>query len=80
MPILHVGDDWAADVVGGARVGWRTAYLRDRQGDTPLPTSEPGDGAATDERVEADLVIDELQELPELVELDRHAATSLAPA
>ena len=80
MPILHVGDDWAADVVGGARVGWRTAYLRDRQGDTPLPTSEPGDGLASDEHVEADLVIDELDELPGLVELDRHAAASLATA
>lgn len=72
-PILHVGDDWAADVVGGARAGWRTAYLRDRQGDTPLPTSEPGDGLAADERVEADILIDELGELPALVELDRTA-------
>ena len=79
-PILHVGDDWAADVVGAARAGWRTAYLRDRQGDTPLPTSEPGDGLATDERVEADLVIDELAELPGLVELDRVAAATRAPA
>lgn len=79
-PILHVGDDWAADVVGAARAGWRTAYLRERQGDTPLPTSEPGDGVATDERVEADLVIDELGDLPGLVELDRDAATALAPA
>jgi FMN phosphatase YigB (HAD superfamily) len=69
-PILH---DWAADVVGGARAGWRTAYLRDRQGDTPLPTSEPGDGLAVHERVEADLVIDELRDLPALVELDRTA-------
>ena len=79
-PILHVGDDWAADVVGGSRAGWRTAYLRDRQGDTPLPTSEPGDGVASDEQVEADLVIDELGELPERVELDRIAASTLAPA
>lgn len=65
--ILHVGDDWAADVVGAARAGWRTAYLRNRQADTPLPTSEPGDGMAPDERFEADLVVDELHELPELV-------------
>ena len=36
-PILHVGDDWAADVVGAARAGWRTAYLRNRQADSPLP-------------------------------------------
>jgi HAD superfamily hydrolase (TIGR01509 family) len=54
--ILHVGDDWAADVVGARSAGWRAAYLRDRQGDTPLPTSqpppvtdvpEPGDAATT---------------------------------
>lgn len=77
--ILHVGDDWAADVVGAARAGWRTAYLRDRQGDTPLPTSEPGDGLAVGEQVEADLVIDELAELPDGVELDRIAAAALAP-
>ena len=44
--ILHVGDDWAADVVGASQAGWRTAYLRGRQVDTPLPTSEPGDGLA----------------------------------
>ncbi len=25
--ILHVGDDWAADVVGAKRAGWRAAYL-----------------------------------------------------
>ena len=77
--ILHVGDDWAADVVGAAHAGWRTAYLRDRQGDTPLPTSEPGDGVAVDERVEPDLVIDELAELPGSVQLDRVAVASLRP-
>jgi FMN phosphatase YigB (HAD superfamily) len=38
--ILHVGDDWAADVVGASRAGWRTAYLDARPGDTPLPTSD----------------------------------------
>jgi FMN phosphatase YigB (HAD superfamily) len=37
--ILHVGDDWAADVVGARNAGWRVAYLRDQQADTPLPTS-----------------------------------------
>ncbi len=30
--ILHVGDDWAADVVGARRAGWRAAWLRDRPG------------------------------------------------
>jgi FMN phosphatase YigB (HAD superfamily) len=64
--ILHVGDDWAADVVGAATAGWRTAYLRNRQDDTPLPTSEPGDDLATGGTVVPDLVIDEL------ADLDRH--------
>ena len=78
-PILHVGDDWAADVVGASRAGWRTAYLRGRQADTPLPTSEPGDGVAADADVVADLLLDELGELPELVRLDGVAAAALAP-
>jgi FMN phosphatase YigB (HAD superfamily) len=78
--ILHVGDDWAADVVGAARAGWYAAYLRDRQADTPLPTSEPGDGLATGDDVAADLVIDELGELADLVELDTDSAALLAPA
>jgi HAD superfamily hydrolase (TIGR01549 family) len=75
--ILHVGDDWAADVVGARRAGWRAAYLRDRQHDTPLPTSEPGDGLATDATVTADLAIDELADIPPLV---RHAPASIAEA
>jgi HAD superfamily hydrolase (TIGR01509 family) len=56
--ILHVGDDWAADVVGAAAAGWRVAYVRDRQHDTSLPTSERGEG------IEPDLELDELAELP----------------
>jgi HAD superfamily hydrolase (TIGR01509 family) len=69
-PILHVGDDWAADVVGASRAGWRTAYLRDRQADTPLPTSTRGDGSDGSDGapVVADLEIDELAELDSLVE------------
>ncbi len=55
--ILHVGDDWAADVVGARRAGWRAAYLRGHQGDTPLPTSEP------DTSVMPDLELDRLAEL-----------------
>jgi putative hydrolase of the HAD superfamily len=39
--ILHVGDDWAADVVGAKRAGWRVAYLHERPADSPLPGSEP---------------------------------------
>ncbi len=69
--IVHVGDDWAADVVGASRAGWHTAYLRDRQADTPLPTSTR-DGAGVDGSsapVVPDLEIDELAELDTLVEL-----------
>jgi putative hydrolase of the HAD superfamily len=67
--ILHVGDDWAADVVGAHNAGWRTAYLRERQVDTPLPTSEPGDDLVSDAKVTADLVIDELSDLDAHLEL-----------
>jgi FMN phosphatase YigB (HAD superfamily) len=66
--ILHVGDDWAADIVGAANAGWRTAYLRNRQEDTPLPTSEPGDDLSTSAGVVADLVIDELADLDQHLE------------
>jgi FMN phosphatase YigB (HAD superfamily) len=38
--ILHVGDDWAADVVGARQAGWRAAWLTDRPDDSPLPSSE----------------------------------------
>lgn len=55
--ILHVGDDWAADVVGAKRAGWRAAYLLARPGDTPLPTS------VRDATVEADLEIGALADL-----------------
>jgi FMN phosphatase YigB (HAD superfamily) len=55
--ILHVGDDWASDVVGGARAGWRVAYLRARPADSPLPGSEPGSD------IQPDLVLDDLADL-----------------
>jgi HAD superfamily hydrolase (TIGR01509 family) len=55
--LLHVGDDWAADVVGARGAGWRVAYLRDHQLDTPLPTSTPsGD-------VEPDIELDHLADI-----------------
>lgn len=60
--ILHVGDDWAADVVGATRAGWRTAYLRARPSDSPLPGSEP-DGDA-----EPDVVLDRLLDLEAALE------------
>ena len=53
--ILHLGDDWAADVVGAKRAGWRAGYLRDRQAGSPLPASAP------DASVRADLEVDSLE-------------------
>jgi HAD superfamily hydrolase (TIGR01509 family) len=73
--ILHVGDDWAADVVGGRRAGWQVAYLRGRQADTPLPTSEPGDAMLDGASVTADLEIDELSEVVGHVDLAPEPAT-----
>ena len=58
--VLHVGDDWAADVVGGKQAGWRVAWLHVRPGDSPLPGSEP------DWSVAPDLEIGSLQELVRL--------------
>jgi putative hydrolase of the HAD superfamily len=54
---LHVGDDWAADVVGAIRAGWRAAHLRARPEDSPLPSSVP-DGS-----VVPDLELDDLPAL-----------------
>ena len=55
--MLHVGDDWAADIVGATGAGWRAAYLRDRQSGSPLPASRP------DATVSADLEVESLAEL-----------------
>jgi FMN phosphatase YigB (HAD superfamily) len=55
--ILHVGDDWAADVVGAVRAGWRVAYVRTRPHDSPLPSSD------RDTSVAADLEIDDIAQL-----------------
>ena len=68
--LLHVGDDWAADVVGGRSAGWHVAYLRGHQGDTPLPTSERGHAGA-----EPDLELDDLGELLAALEQPLAAAT-----
>lgn len=61
--LVHVGDDWAADVVGAHGAGWHTVYLRGHQGDTPLPTSD------RDDSVEPDLELDRLAELLPRLEL-----------
>ncbi|MDQ2964717.1 MAG: HAD family hydrolase, partial [Chloroflexota bacterium] len=55
--VLHVGDDWAADVVGAKRAGWRTAFLDARAGDSPLP------GSVRDGEVMPDVEIATLDEL-----------------
>ena len=55
--VLHVGDDWAADVVGAKEAGWRAAYVARRPGDSPLPSSD------RDGRAVADLEITSLDEL-----------------
>jgi HAD superfamily hydrolase (TIGR01509 family) len=60
--IVHVGDDWAADVVGAKRAGWRAVWLSSRPDDSPLPGSE------RDEAVEADAVIAGLGELEAAIE------------
>jgi FMN phosphatase YigB (HAD superfamily) len=55
--ILHVGDDWVADVVGAKRAGWRAAFLHSRPEDSPLPSSE------RDEAVAPDLELSDLRQL-----------------
>ncbi len=56
--ILHVGDDWDADVVGARRMGWRAAYVLGRPSDSPLPGSARGDAA--DPGLRPDLEIDDV--------------------
>ena len=46
--ILHVGDDWAADVAGAKAAGWRAAYLHGRPDDSPLPSSDRNGTAVPD--------------------------------
>ena len=67
--VIHVGDDWAADVVGAKQVGWHAAWLASRPADSPLP------GSAPDASVEADLVLRDLAELPAAIaRLNRDAS------
>lgn len=70
--ILHVGDDWAADVAGALDVGWRAAWVRTRPDDSPLPSSEHDPGR------QPDLVLDHLEELPG--RLGRPARSARSPA
>lgn len=66
--ILHVGDDWAADVVGAATAGWRVAYVNRRPADSPLPSSQ------RDGSVEPDLEIGSIAELGPLFGAARYVA------
>jgi FMN phosphatase YigB (HAD superfamily) len=59
--ILHVGDDWAADVVGATAAGWQAAWLRSRPDDSPLPGSVP------DASAEPRFILDHLAELERVV-------------
>lgn len=70
--LLHVGDDWAADIVGARRAGVRAAYLDARPDDSPLPSSEP-DGS-----VEPEVVLRDLLEIePHLASLSASASPSV---
>lgn len=57
--ILHVGDDWAADIEGALGAGWRAAYLVDHQADTPLPTSARSGDVSPDVELERLVDLDE---------------------
>jgi len=46
--IMHVGDDIGADVVGAHAAGWRTAWVRVKPEDSPLPVAPPAPDAAPD--------------------------------
>ena len=61
--VLHVGDDWAADVVGAKRAGWRAAWVSGRPADSPLPDSE------RDSSVEADAEIASIGDLVAALEV-----------
>jgi HAD superfamily hydrolase (TIGR01549 family) len=64
--ILHVGDDMGADVAGAQAVGWRTAWVRLRPADSPLPVAAPVPDAVPD------LVLDTVLDLEAALGLPRH--------
>jgi HAD superfamily hydrolase (TIGR01509 family) len=71
--ILHVGDDWAADVVGAQEAGWRAAWLTSRPDDSPLPSSGRSPGR------EPELVLDRLADLEDRLGPAAAAATGTSP-
>ena len=51
--VMHIGDDWALDVVGAHRAGLRSAWVR----------RDENDAALLDESVRADCIVKDLGEL-----------------
>jgi putative hydrolase of the HAD superfamily len=60
--ILHVGDDWMADIVGAKRAGWLACYLQDQAQDWPRQAVADAAGIA------ADIEIRQLSELEPALE------------
>jgi FMN phosphatase YigB (HAD superfamily) len=54
--IIHVGDDTGADVAGAQAMGWRTAWVREKPTDSPLPMAAPAPLATPD--ITVDVVLD----------------------
>jgi len=72
--ILHVGDDWAADVVGAAAAGWRVAFVNRRPVDSPLPSS------SRDDSVVPDVEVASIADLGPILGIGSAAVASLAPS
>jgi HAD superfamily hydrolase (TIGR01509 family) len=62
--ILHVGDDAGADVIGAQRLGWRTAWIRLRPADSPLPVAPAAPDAKPDLTLDSVLDLEAALGLP----------------
>jgi HAD superfamily hydrolase (TIGR01549 family) len=62
--ILHVGDDPGADVAGAHNVGWRTAWIRVKPEDSPLPVAPPAPTAQPDITIDSVLDLEVALGLP----------------
>jgi FMN phosphatase YigB (HAD superfamily) len=62
--ILHVGDDPGADMVGARNAGWRTAWVRVKPEDSPLPTAAPAPDARPDFTIDSVLELEAALGLP----------------
>lgn len=63
--ILHVGDDPGADVIGARNAGWRTAWVRNKPADSPLPTAAPAPDARPDFTIDSVLDLEAALGLPD---------------